>query len=139
MMPTLLVGDLILVNKFHYGIRLPVINTKITDGTTAAARRRDGVPLPERRVVDYIKRVIGLPGDKVAYQNKQLTINGKPVPETPLPDYFDDERIGYAKQFDEDLDGRKNAILNNPASAAVRHRRGTTIPFRDNCRTVPKA
>ena len=46
MIPTLLVGDLILVNKFTYGLRLPVINTKLTEGTPPAARRRDGVPLP---------------------------------------------------------------------------------------------
>src|SRR3954470_22076922 len=70
---------------------------------------------PKDESVDYIKRVIGLPGDTVAYQDKQLTINGKPVPETPLPDYLDEERLGYAKQFEENLDGRKNAILNNPA------------------------
>src|SRR6202012_3086765 len=115
MVPTLLVGDFILVNKFEYGLRLPVTNTKVTSGSPLT--RGDVVVFryPKDESVDYIKRVIGLPGDIVSYQNKKLTINGKPVPETALPDYFDEERIGYAKQFEEDIDGRKNAILNNPA------------------------
>ena len=132
MMPTLLTGDLILVNKFTYGLRLPVINTKITEGMPLA--RGDVVVFryPKDESVDYIKRVIGLPGDTVAYEDKKLTINGKPVPETPLPDYFDDERIGYAKQFEEDLDGRKNAILNNPQVPPFVVG-ADDFPFRDNC------
>ncbi|MFM0628875.1 signal peptidase I [Paraburkholderia xenovorans] len=132
MVPTLLVGDFILVNKFDYGIRLPITNTKITEGRPL--QRGDVVVFryPKDESVDYIKRVIGLPGDTVAYQDKQLTINGKPVPETPLPDYLDDERMGYAKQFEEDLDGRKNAILNN--SAVPPFIVGAEdYPYRDNC------
>ncbi|HEV3427869.1 MAG TPA: signal peptidase I, partial [Paraburkholderia sp.] len=111
MVPTLLVGDFILVNKFDYGIRLPITNTKITQGRPL--ERGDVVVFryPKDESVDYIKRVIGLPGDVVAYQDKQLTINGTPVPETPQADFFDEERIGYAKQFTEDLgNGRKNNI-----------------------------
>jgi signal peptidase I len=132
MVPTLLVGDFILVNKFEYGIRLPIMNTKITQGRPVA--RGDVVVFryPKDESVDYIKRVIGLPGDVVAYQDKKLTVNGKPVPETPLPDYFDEERIGYAKQFEEDLDGRKNAILNNPAVPPFIVG-AEDFPYRDNC------
>ncbi len=132
MVPTLLVGDFILVNKFEYGIRLPITNTKITEGRPL--ERGDVVVFryPKDESVDYIKRVIGLPGDVVAYQDKQLTINGKPVPETPLPDYLDDERMGYAKQFEEDLDGRKNAILNNPAVPPFIVG-AEDYPYRDNC------
>ncbi|REG59442.1 signal peptidase I [Paraburkholderia sp. BL6669N2] len=132
MVPTLLVGDFILVNKFDYGIRLPITNTKITEGRPL--QRGDVVVFryPKDESVDYIKRVIGLPGDTVAYQDKQLTINGKPVPETPLPDYLDDERMGYAKQFEEDLDGRKNAILNNPAVPPFIVG-AEDYPYRDNC------
>ncbi|MGE8162286.1 signal peptidase I [Paraburkholderia sp. NPDC080076] len=132
MVPTLLVGDFILVNKFDYGIRLPITNTKMTEGRPL--QRGDVVVFryPKDESVDYIKRVIGLPGDTVAYQDKQLTINGKPVPETPLPDYLDDERMGYAKQFEEDIDGRKNAILNN--SAVPPFIVGAEdYPYRDNC------
>ncbi|HEY4295787.1 MAG TPA: signal peptidase I [Paraburkholderia sp.] len=132
MVPTLLVGDFILVNKFEYGIRLPIINTKVTEGRTPS--RGDVVVFryPKDESVDYIKRVIGLPGDIVEYQDKKLTINGKPVPETPLPDYLDEERLGYAKQFEEDLDGRKNAILNNPAVPPFIIG-AEDFPYRDNC------
>ncbi|WP_153134882.1 signal peptidase I [Paraburkholderia agricolaris] len=132
MVPTLLVGDFILVNKFDYGLRLPITNTKVTEGRPL--ERGDVVVFryPKDESVDYIKRVIGLPGDTVAYQDKQLTINGKPVPETPRPDYLDEERLGYAKQFEEDIDGRKNAILNNPAVPPFIVG-AEDYPYRDNC------
>ncbi|MGU7779503.1 signal peptidase I [Burkholderia sp. PU8-34] len=132
MVPTLLVGDFILVNKFDYGLRMPISNTKITQGR--ALERGDVVVFryPKDESVDYIKRVIGLPGDTIAYQDKQLTINGKPVSETPLPDFFDDERQNYAKQFEESLDGRKNAILNNPAVPPF-VMGAYDYPYRDNC------
>ncbi|OXI88065.1 signal peptidase I [Burkholderia sp. AU33423] len=132
MVPTLLVGDFILVNKFEYGLRLPVTNTKITQGSPLS--RGDVVVFryPKDESVDYIKRVIGLPGDIVAYQDKQLTINGQPVPETPLPDFFDDERQNYAKQFEETIGNKKNAILNNPAVPPF-VMGAYDYPFRDNC------
>ena len=133
MVPTLLVGDFILVNKYDYGIRLPITNTKITEGRPL--QRGDVVVFryPKDESVDYIKRVIGLPGDVVSYEDKTLTINGKPVPEAPLPDYFDEERIGYAKQFEEDIDGRKNRILNNPAVPPFIVG-AEDYPYRDNCK-----
>ena len=133
MVPTLLVGDFILVNKYDYGIRLPITNTKITEGRPL--QRGDVVVFryPKDESVDYIKRVIGLPGDIVSYEDKKLTINGKPVSETPLPDYFDEERIGYAKQFEEDIDGRKNRILNNPAVPPFIVG-AEDYPYRDNCK-----
>ncbi|SAL46598.1 signal peptidase I [Caballeronia telluris] len=132
MVPTLLVGDFILVNKYEYGLRLPISNTKLTEGKPLT--RGDVVVFryPKDESVDYIKRVIGLPGDTVAYEDKKLTINGKPVPETAQPDYFDDERIGYAKQFVEDLGGRRNAILNNPQVPPFVIG-ADDFPFRDNC------
>ncbi|AOK58641.1 signal peptidase I [Burkholderia ubonensis] len=132
MVPTLLVGDFILVNKFDYGLRMPVTNTKLTQGRPL--ERGDVVVFryPKDESVDYIKRVIGLPGDTVAYQDKQLTINGKPVPEAPLADYFDEERQNYAKQFEESLGGRKNAILNNPAVPPF-VMGAYDYPYRDNC------
>ncbi|MEM5368866.1 signal peptidase I [Paraburkholderia azotifigens] len=133
MVPTLLVGDFILVNKYDYGIRLPITNTKITEGRPL--QRGDVVVFryPKDESVDYIKRVIGLPGDIVSYEDKKLTINGKPVPEAPLPDYFDEERIGYAKQFEEDIDGRKSRILNNPAVPPFIVG-AEDYPYRDNCK-----
>lgn len=79
MLPTLHIGDFILVNKFSYGIRLPVLNTKILD--TGTPQRGDVMVFryPEQPEIDYIKRVIGLPGDKVGYFNKTLYINGKEI------------------------------------------------------------
>ncbi|CAN0619349.1 signal peptidase I [Burkholderia multivorans] len=132
MVPTLLVGDFILVNKFDYGLRMPVSNTKLTQGRPL--ERGDVVVFryPKDESVDYIKRVIGLPGDTIAYQDKQLTINGKPVAETAMPDYFDEERMNYAKQFEESLDGRKNAVLNNPAVPPF-VMGAYDYPYRDNC------
>ena len=83
MMPTLLVGDFILVNKYDYGIRLPVLNTKIID--IGEPKRGDVVVFryPKDPSVDYIKRVVGLPGDRIGYYNKILHINGKPVAQVP--------------------------------------------------------
>src|SRR3954469_18433902 len=79
MKPTLLVGDFILVNKYTYGIRLPVINKKIID--VNPIRRGDVIVFryPADPSVDYIKRVVGTPGDKVQYRGKRLTVNGEPV------------------------------------------------------------
>jgi signal peptidase I len=89
-MPTLLVGDFILVNKFAYGIRLPVINTKIID--LGAPKRGDIIVFryPEDPSVDYIKRVVGVPGDHITYHNKVLTINGQVVPEQYIGTYEGD-------------------------------------------------
>jgi len=77
MMPTLLTGDFILVNKFSYGIRLPVLNSKIID--VGKPKRGDVMVFryPRDPSIDYIKRVIGLPGDKIVYRNKQLFVNGE--------------------------------------------------------------
>ncbi|AEA59734.1 MULTISPECIES: signal peptidase I [Burkholderia] len=132
MVPTLLVGDFILVNKFDYGLRLPITNQKITAGRPLA--RGDVVVFryPKDESVDYIKRVIGLPGDTVQYYDKKLTINGQPVPETPLADYFDEERMNYAKQYEESIDGRKNAILNNPAVPPF-VMGADDFPYKSNC------
>jgi len=101
MIPTLWVGDLILVNKFHYGVRLPVINTQVTAGEPV--RRGDVMVFryPPKPSLDYIKRVVGVPGDEVAYLNKQLTINDQPVPKASLPDFFEEDSLSYIKQFQE--------------------------------------
>lgn len=84
MMPTLLKGDFILVNKYTYGIRLPVVNAKVLDLGTP--KRGDVVVFryPENPSIDFIKRVVGLPGDEVTYVNKQILINGKAVPQKHL-------------------------------------------------------
>jgi signal peptidase I len=113
MVPTLLVGDLILVNKFTYGLRLPVLNTKITEG--APPQRGDVMVFryPPKPSLDYIKRVVGLPGDTVAYLNKRLTVNGQPVPTATLPEFFDEDHMRYFKQFEETIGDKKHRLLND--------------------------
>ena len=83
MMPTLLEGDFILVNKFAYGLRLPVLNDKVVD--IGEPQRGDVVVFryPKDPSVDYIKRIVGLPGDRVGYYNKTVYINGEPVGQVP--------------------------------------------------------
>ena len=103
MIPTLHVGDLILVNKFHYGFRLPVINYKLTQGTPVNRGDVMVFRYPPKPSLDYIKRVVGIPGDKIAYLNKVLTINGQPVSKVAVPEFFDADNMRYSKQFQEDL------------------------------------
>ena len=113
MIPTLLIGDLILVNKFHYGVRLPVINTKITDGSPVERGDVMVFRYPPKPSLDYIKRVVGVPGDEVAYLNKRLTINGKAVSTVALPEFFDEDVMRYFKQYQESLGEHKHGILND--------------------------
>ena len=79
MMPTLLVGDFILVNKFAYGIRLPVLDVKVIDVGEPGRGDVTVFRYPKNPSIDYIKRVIGLPGDRIAYYNKRLLVNGNPI------------------------------------------------------------
>ncbi len=77
MRPTLVVGDFILVNKYIYGLRLPVIDTKILE--VSDPQRGDIMVFryPEAPSIDYIKRVVGIPGDRISYRNRRLYVNGK--------------------------------------------------------------
>ena len=118
MVPTLLVGDLILVNKFTYGLRLPVLNTKLTQGN--APQRGDVMVFryPPKPSLDYIKRVVGVPGDTVAYLNKRLTINGKAIDTKALPEFFDEDSMRYFKQFEESLGDKPHRLLNDDGRPA---------------------
>src|SRR6202012_4503329 len=89
MMPTLLDGDFIIVNKYAYGLRLPVINEKIV--SIGSPQRGDVVVFryPRDPSVNYIKRLVGLPGDHVVVHNDRVTINGQPVPFKIISDYND--------------------------------------------------
>jgi signal peptidase I len=113
MIPTLLVGDLILVNKFHYGLRLPVFNTRITQGEKPQRGDVMVFRYPPKPSLDYIKRVVGVPGDTVAYLNKRLTINGQAIQTSALPEFFDEDAMRYFKQFDETLGNARHRILND--------------------------
>lgn len=118
MIPTMVVGDMILVNKFTYGLRLPVVHTKITEGTPVQHGDVMVFRYPPKPQLDYIKRVVGLPGDTVAYLNKRLTVNGKVVETQVIPDFFDDQAMVYSKQLEERLGERKHRLLNDDSRPA---------------------
>jgi signal peptidase I len=133
MIPTLLVGDLILVNKYHYGVRLPVINKKII--ANHDPQRGDVMVFryPENPSVDYIKRVVGVPGDEVSYRNQQLYLNGEPVPTTATGDFFNEDTLKVEKQFVEKLGNVEHNILVDRQQARFISPR-SNFPFRENCR-----
>ncbi|OOY34944.1 signal peptidase I [Solemya velum gill symbiont] len=116
MMPTLLVGDFILVNKYAYGLRLPVSHSKIMD--TGSPQRGDVVVFrfPMNDSIDYIKRVVAVPGDTVAYRDKILYINGQPQQVEGLEIY---NGVGGGKRetgvlhASEKLDGVEHSVLIN--------------------------
>lgn len=111
MIPTLLVGDLILVNKFSYGVRLPVSNTKVLD--VGLPQRGDVMVFrfPRDPSIDYIKRVVAVPGDRIVYENKRLSINDREVPLQPAGEFFDSERLSYAPQYSEKLGEVEHKVL----------------------------
>jgi signal peptidase I len=134
MVPTLLVGDLILVNKFHYGIRLPVLNTKLIDNKPVA--RGDVVVFrypPDPRL-DYIKRVVAIPGDEVSVHNQVLSINGQAVATTAKGDFYDEDSMRYAPRFEETLGAVAHGILVNPKAPTARAPGEPQFPFKENCR-----
>jgi signal peptidase I len=99
MIPTLLIGDFILVNKYTYGIRLPVLNVKVLDLNNPARGDVMVFRYPVDPSLDYIKRVVGLPGDRVEYRDKQLWINGVQVPRQALGDYESRERLQFFPRY----------------------------------------
>lgn len=132
MIPTLLIGDFILVNKFTYGIRLPVINKKIIDMNQPQRGDVMVFRYPADPSLDYIKRVVGVPGDTVAYQNKRLTINGQPVETEQQADYLHPERLYYSLQFNAKLGAVEHHFLND-ADAPAFISDPLPFPHRENC------
>jgi signal peptidase I len=118
MIPTLRVGDLILVNKFHYGVRLPVVNTKIINNHEP--KRGDVMVFryPPQSTLDYIKRVVGVPGDEVAYINKRLTVNGQAIDTQSQPEFFDADTLRYSQQWRETLADRQYNVLTDDTRPA---------------------
>jgi signal peptidase I len=133
MIPTLRVGDLILVNKFHYGVRLPVFNTKILGNNEPQRGDVMVFRYPPKPSLDYIKRVVGVPGDEVAYLNKQLTVNGQPVPRVALPDFFDKDSMRYTKQWQETVGAKHYGTLNDEGRPAFVEG-VANFAYAENCR-----
>lgn len=134
MIPTLAIGDLILVNKFHYGVRLPVLNKKIL--ANHEPKRGDVMVFrfPVDTRVDYIKRVVGVPGDEVTYANQRLTINGQPVPMVERGEYYDEDSLRYSPRFQEKLGEATHEILVESRRSSYFGSLPKSFPFSENCR-----
>ncbi len=136
MIPTLQVGDFILVNKFTYGVRLPIINQKIIP--LGNPQRGDVMVFhyPENPSVDYIKRVVGLPGDTIEYKDKRLTINGAEIKQTADGDYNYVEsglNFVHTERRIEALGEHQHSLLVNPEMPNVHL--GSVADFKgfENC------
>ena len=132
MMPTLLTGDFILVNKFDYGIRLPVLDTKIVD--LGAPERGDVVVFrfPEDPSTPFIKRIVGIPGDRIAYYDKVLYVNGESMEQSPLGRYVgvgSGAVMNGASLRREQLSDIGHRILIEPGARTVE---GTTVVPEDH-------
>ena len=135
MVPTLHVGDFILVNNFSYGVRLPVINKKIVE--LGNPRHGDVMVFryPEDPAKDFIKRVVGIPGDKIAYVQKRLTVNGKLIELENLGTATEIGRGGFRRfeSFREKFDGKIHTIQQDPDMVGVRLGGVRQFPNRENC------
>jgi len=134
MIPTLLIGDFVLVNKFTYGLKLPVLGTRITQGQPL--QRGDVVvfhyPIDQR--INYIKRVIGLPGDEVVYLDRQLAVNGQAMPKTAVSEFLDESTMLHVKLFDEDLGVKKHQIIIDDRQPLMRLNNVKDFRYKENCR-----
>ena len=137
MIPTLQIGDFILVNKFQYGIRLPVINRKIIDIDQPQHGDVMVFRFPQDEGIDYIKRVIGLPGDTLEYRNKRLTINGIPVPMRQSGQYeyvASGLNLIRGNLYTETLDRGEHIALVQPEAPSVIPYNVADFPQRERCR-----
>jgi signal peptidase I len=130
MIPTLLVGDFILVNKFSYGVRLPVTGTLLVPVGEPARGDVVVFRFPDDPSQDFIKRVIGLPGDRVEIKDDRVVINGQPLDRVDEGEssYFDVERardvpIRLYREFDGNGDGNSHPVIHQPGRLGI-HRRG---------------
>ncbi len=133
MVPTLLVGDLILVNKFTYGVRLPILNQKIIDVNDPQRGDVMVFKYPKDMSQDYIKRVVGIPGDKITYENKRLTVNGQAISYARMDDYLDDVELLYHKQYTENLTGVAHKIITRDSSPTINIGGVENFPQREAC------
>ena len=121
MLPTIHAGDFILVNKFEHGLRFPVLNWEITKGKELERGEIVVFKYPVDRNVDFIKRVIGLPGDEIRYINKVLYVNGVRQAEVADGTFFDEDTYKTLNQYKETLAGVEHHILKDPLMASQAH------------------
>lgn len=112
--PTLHVGDFLVANKFSYGIRLPVWEKKVFSVNNPKTGEIALFRWPPDPSYNYIKRVIGVPGDKIEYRNKQLTINGETVPLVFVENTIDESSKHLVKKYRENLNGVEHDIFIRP-------------------------
>ncbi len=132
MLPTLIVGDFILVNKFTYGIRLPIINQKVIDIGTPNRGDVMVFRYPKDTSVDYIKRVVGLPGDKLEYTNKKVFINGTEIRREAAGEFSNRRQVSFVKQYRELLGERPHLMLIEDDAPPI-FGPGESFPHRENC------
>lgn len=141
MIPTLHVGDFILVNKFAYGIRLPVANQKVIE--VNSPQRGDVMVFryPENPSMNFIKRVVGVPGDVIEYRGKQLTINGVVQQQQRDNEYNYVNSVSafvHTERYAETLNGHTHAILLNPERPLLDVNAVADFPHRENCSFTEK-
>lgn len=138
MLPTLQNGDFILVNKFQYGVRIPILNKKLIPLQDPKAGDVLVFRYPVDPSIDYIKRVVGVPGDTIRYEGKQLYVNNKRVDLTPSGQYFEPDRNAYVSQFTEQLGQDSHQILLNTQQNQD-YMAITRFPHLENCEYTRQA
>ncbi|WP_374354659.1 signal peptidase I [Chitinimonas sp.] len=150
MRPGLVVGDFILISKFAYGIRVPFINEPVIPVGKPARGDVVVFRFPVDPKTNFIKRVIGLPGDKIEYRNKILSINGQRIDSQPVGEYRYADKVGEPIQsirMQENLGVKRYETLNVPGAPTLNPMGVTDFPNRDACQhdetgftcTVPAA
>lgn len=111
MIPTLKIGDLILVNKYEYGLNFPVFDKKILENKKPSRGDVAVFKWPKDKSLDYIKRIVGLPGDQIVYQDKIIKLNGVPITRSKIADYIDSSTYKVSSQYTEKLGSKAFNVL----------------------------
>ncbi|HEU0188338.1 MAG TPA: signal peptidase I [Gallionellaceae bacterium] len=136
MIPTLQVGDFILVNKYTYGVRLPIVNQKIVQLNNPQRGDVMVFHYPENPSVDYIKRVVGVPGDVIVYRGKQLFVNNvaQPLQHEDQYNYIEGGlNLVHTERYSENLDNHAHPVLLNPDKPSIHLGSVADFPLHDQC------
>ena len=136
MIPTLLVGDYIVVNKFTYGVRLPMVYRKFIDVVEPVRGDVLVFRYPETPTLAYVKRVIGIPGDTVEYRDKRLRLNGEEVKVDADGEYGHSDpgrEFATSARYREQLNGHSHSILIDPDTPVLQLAGVKRFPYKDKC------